>query len=125
VPSATSIAPASIERGYLLIPPALQSLRHGDAVTARTRFGQAAAVADRFDDPDLVAMSRLGLDQALVELGDAARGTAKLDEAMVEVISGEVSPILAGIVYCGVILSCRKVFDLRRAQEWTAALHRW
>src|SRR4029077_18572526 len=48
-----------------------------------------------------------------------------LDEAMVAVRTGELTPIISGIIYCGLIDSCRETFDVRRAQEWTAALNDW
>ncbi len=37
----------------------------------------------------------------------------------------ELSPIIVGVVYCGVILACQEVYEVRRAKEWTAALTRW
>ena len=113
------------ERGYLLVPAGVQAAMSGDPDTSLDLFRQIAEIGDRFDDLDLVALSRLGHGQALIDKGDAARGIALLDEAMVAVATEEVFPIVAGVVYCAVIIACRKVFDLGRAQEWTAALTRW
>jgi DNA-binding CsgD family transcriptional regulator len=119
------MGPDSVERGYLMIPQALRALDTGDAPGALAFFGEAAAIAARFGDPDLSTLGRFGRAQCLIAMGETARGVALLDEAMVAVTAGEVSPINAGVVYCGAIEAFQAIFDLRRAQEWTTALSRW
>ncbi|HWC41630.1 MAG TPA: LuxR C-terminal-related transcriptional regulator [Actinomycetota bacterium] len=114
-----------VEQGYLLYPGALQALLGGDAATAGAGFDEVARIGDRFGDPDLVALSRLGLGATRLAEGATTVGVALLDEAMVAVEAGEVSPVVAGIVYCAVIESCQEIYDLRRARQWTASLTRW
>jgi len=114
-----------VELGYLMVPAALQTLRQGNVEEASEMFHQVLHIAARYADPDLSAMGRLGRGQSLIMLGDVQGGIALFDEIMVAVTSGEISPVLAGIIYCSVIDGCRAIFDLRRAREWTKALDEW
>ncbi|MGO4103152.1 LuxR C-terminal-related transcriptional regulator [Leifsonia sp. YAF41] len=115
---------SSVE-GFLLVPAALGALYSGEGEAAARAFDRVAEFGERFGDPDLSALARLGQGQARIMLGQLNAGLAMLDEVMVAVTAGEVSPIPAGIIYCAVLQSCRLAFDLRRAQEWTVALDRW
>ena len=72
-----------------------------------------------------MTLARQGQGRALIRQGETARGVSLLDEAMIAVTAGEVSPLTAGGVYCSVIDACSEIFDLRRAQEWTSALEQW
>jgi DNA-binding CsgD family transcriptional regulator/tetratricopeptide (TPR) repeat protein len=109
----------------LLIPAALGQLESGEPEVAARTFELAFAAGRRFHDRDVITLAQLGQGQAKIALGDATGGLALLDEAMVAVTAGEVSPVASGIVYCSVIGSCHLAFDVRRAQQWTTALDHW
>ena len=113
------------EQGHLLVPVAFQRAFEGDWPNAYEIAGQAAAIGARFGDVDLVTLARNIQGRALIGQGNTADGMTLLDEVMVAVMADEVSEIVAGSVYCSVIEACQEVFDLRRAQEWTAALTHW
>ena len=114
-----------VERGYLLIPAARQSMMSGNVADAASKFDEAADIGERFGDADLINLARQGHGRTLIELGDVERGVALLDEVMVAVTAGEVSAIVTGIVYCSVLSACSDLFDIGRAREWTQALTRW
>ncbi len=57
--------------------------------------------------------------------GRVGDGLRFLDEAMVAVLAGEVSPIYSGIIYCSCIEACQQVSDFGRMGEWTHALTAW
>lgn len=113
------------EQAWLVIWNAFAQMWGGDPGAAKSAFTDGVTAGQRFDDVDLVTMSRLGHGMCLVMQGQVPAGMVLLDEVMVGVTSGEVSPLYAGIAYCTTILGCSQVFDLRRARQWTTALTRW
>jgi DNA-binding NarL/FixJ family response regulator len=114
-----------VERGYLLLPVAVRHEAMGDYDSATAVAADAAEIGERFGDRDLFALAVHEQGCVLIKGGRVQAGLGLLDEAMVAVSAGELSPIVSGIVYCGVILGCQDAYDLRRAQEWTAALTAW
>ncbi len=113
------------EHGYLLTSVAFQQLMAGDYAEGRATAERAAEIGGRAGDADLVAFGLSLQGRALVWDGRVGEGLALLDEAMVAVVAGELSPVVAGTVYCGVIELCQEVAEWRRAQEWTEALTAW
>ena len=117
--------PECAEKGLLLLPAALGALSAGNTAKAHDLFERATTIGEQFEDNDLIALGRLGQGQSMIQLGEVGAGIKLLDETMIIVETREVFPFAKGIVYCAVIETCLKVWDLPRAQEWTLALTRW
>jgi hypothetical protein len=114
-----------VERGYLLVSVATQQFHSGHAESAQKTATEAAAIGDRCHDADLTASARHLQGRAFIRQGQVVAGLKALDETMLDVVAGELSPIMTGLMYCSVIEACREVYELRRAREWTFALSRW
>ncbi|MFC6488901.1 LuxR C-terminal-related transcriptional regulator [Nitratireductor sp. GCM10026969] len=113
------------EQGYLMLPRVERHLAAGDLDAAYAAASGAVEIGERFADADLVACARHLQGRVLLRQRRTTEGFALLDEAMVSVTAGELSPILTGLIYCSVIDACQQVHALDRAREWTSALGRW
>lgn len=114
-----------VEQGYLLLPRVLQAQAGGDWDVAAAAAERALEVAGRFDDRDLATLALHAKGLSHVRAGRLDEGLGLLDEAMVAVIAGELSPLVSGLVYCSVLEGCRDAFEIHRAAEWTSALAAW
>lgn len=114
-----------VERGYLLIHEMYRHIFQGEFAPAHEMAREITAYGHRFKEPDLVAMGLSAQGRMLMYGGRVPDGLALLDEAMVSIASGEVSPILSGQIYCLMIDACQEISDFGRASEWTSALTSW
>ena len=110
---------------FALCQAAAGTMLGGDYAGALPLFEETQRNADRIRDANTMTLSRLGRGQCLTFMGQAREGLPLLDEVMVAITHDDVSPIVVGLAFCAAIESCQQVLDVRRAQEWTAALTRW
>jgi DNA-binding NarL/FixJ family response regulator len=114
-----------VERGYVLLPVMVRQIFSGELASAYQLAVRIVEYGRRFSEPDLLAMGLCSQGRMLLYEGRVAEGLAHLDEAMVGVAAGEVSPIFSGHVYCTMIEGCQELGDLARVVEWTTALTAW
>ncbi len=114
-----------VERGYMLIHLMYRHIFGDEFAPGLEVAEQVTEYGRRFQEPDLVAMGLCAQGRLLLYAGRVREGLEALDEAMVGVAAGEVSPIFAGNVYCTMIEGCQEISDFARAAEWTTALTRW
>jgi DNA-binding CsgD family transcriptional regulator/tetratricopeptide (TPR) repeat protein len=114
-----------VERGYLLIPAWLAEMGRGNYEQGLAMATNAAAIGERFGDLDLTWLARDEQGRALLNLGRTEEGLRLVDEALIIATSGDLSPIVTGIVYCNTLAFCQDALELAHAREWTQALTRW
>ena len=112
------------ERGWLMIPDAIERC-FSDPRSSHADFVAAADIGERFGNKDLIGVARMGQGRALIRMGEPAKAMLLLDELLVGLEAGELTPIMTGDVYCGAIEGCQEALDVRRSQEWTASMTRW
>ena len=113
------------ERGWVDFLRMFRALGAGAHVDAAAAADAATECGRRHQDADLIAMGLCSQGRLALYTGRVAEGLSMLDEAMVRVVAGEASPIIAGHVYCTAIEGCQEISDFGRVAEWTSALERW
>jgi ATP/maltotriose-dependent transcriptional regulator MalT len=114
-----------VERGYLLTHEFYQHLDRADFARAGETAARVVQTGRRFAEHDLIAMGLVMQGRIMIYSGRVPEGLALLDEAMVGVSAAEISPIVAGMVYCSMIEACQELSDFSRAAAWTSALTKW
>ena len=118
-------APDGSAAGLLLVAPFLNALGGGAFDDALELATQMVARGRDLRDDDLLTFGLLCHGEALIALGRVHDGMRWLDDAMVSITAGEVSPFATGVIYCAVIGACMRACDMKRASAWTEALSAW
>ena len=113
------------ERGYLCDSEMMGHILDGDFAAAFPLAPRITEYGRRFDEPDLFALGLHAEGRLMLYSGQVADGLRRMDEALVGVMAGEVTPVTAGRIYCSTIEACQEVSDFGRAGAWTHALTTW
>lgn len=117
--------PDCVEHGYLAQMRVIMLEEMNENEQALDQAELSLEIGMRFGDRTLQGYALLDKGRVLVKLGKVKEGLQYLDEATVAAVSGEIKPIVAGMIYCRAIGSCAELSDYRRAGEFTEAARRW
>ena len=117
--------PQGKQHGFLAWMTARYHLNNGVLPEALRYAMEACEIGRVTQDADIESMGLVIWGIGLQASGDMLAGKELQDEAAASVLAGNVSPLIGGIIYCGVISSCCNCEDWRRAEQWTEHFSRW
>jgi tetratricopeptide (TPR) repeat protein len=109
---------------WLAVARNYERLLSGDFQTAREWARRAIDLGSRLD-PGAAAMGRVAEARGLILDGEVSQGLSLLNEAGVATVSGELSPLLTGVVYCELVCAFHALGQYDLADQWTEAMERW
>ena len=115
----------AVEHGYMRARVMFEHVHSGEVAAARAAAVEVADYGRRFRDQNLVALGLACQGRMMIYSGEVAQGLRHLDDAMVAVTTGELSPMFAGEIYCIMIEGCQEISDFGRVAAWTTALTQW
>lgn len=117
--------PIGVQHGHLSWMSARFCINEGDMLSAIEQARRTIEIGKQLASSDLEAIGKLYWGAALQSSGETRRGIELQNEAAATVVSGDVSPLIGGIIYCGVLSGCCNAGDLQRATQWTDSFTRW
>ncbi len=97
----------------------------GDPVGAMTAATLSIELGRRLAVPAAVTIGQTATARVLIAQGRVPEGLDLLDEVAAELMSGEVDPLTAGMMYCELICAAQGLALHDRAREWTEVMDRW
>lgn len=118
--------PGSRVHGYLLfLGDVEQNLRSGLPAAAVDSARRLQELGRQIEDPDLAALGLHAEGRGLVKAGNVVDGLKLIDEAMLGVSGGRLSPFMCGTLYCHTIAACHEVSDIHRMSRWSDVAEEW
>jgi class 3 adenylate cyclase len=117
--------PECLEQGWLELCLVRSSFERGEIEEGERHAIAAQEIGTRLGERDLVAFGQALQGAILVMHTQLEQGLSLVDEATLAAVGGELTPYVAGNIYCITMGVCRSVADYRRASEWTEAAARW
>ena len=117
--------PEGPEHAWLKLGFGIAARNQGDLANSNAYAAEAADIATRYADKDLLGLALAMEGTGLIFMGDIERGMPMIEEATVGAVSGELGPWATGWIFCMMITVSSHLNDWQRAGQWTEAAKRW
>ncbi|HEX5141177.1 MAG TPA: transcriptional regulator [Dehalococcoidia bacterium] len=109
---------------WLAVLKNYERLLSGDLETAYQWACRAVEIGSRLE-PAAAAIGVVAESRSLLLRGEVEAGMARLNEAGDLLLTSDLPPLMAGIVYCEFVCGLQGLAQYELAEQWTDAMERW